>query len=278
MSGTAPDPGALADAATDAARGVGDLLRHGFHKGVSTGTKADFHDIVTRYDTSAEEQIRAMLAGRVPGSRIVGEEDGAAGSGPVTWYVDPIDGTNNFASGVPFFCVSIGAELAGRLVAGVVYDPVREELFVATADGATLNGAPIKVRDARPDREAVLGTDFPGHLPSTLAAGGIGDFDRFGGLVRSFRTVRRLGSGALMLAYVAAGRLDVTLGLTANPWDVAAGALLVEAAGGRYHSLRGNGAPEVPAWQTPAYLAYGSGFDLDASCLRGIADHYATPG
>lgn len=268
------DSATLAAAAVEAARSVGDLLREGFRSTVPADTKADFHDLVTEHDRNAEMTIRTVLSTRVPGSRIVGEESGVAGDGAVTWYVDPIDGTNNFASGVPFFCVSIGATLAGRLVAGVVYDPVRDELFVAGDDGATLNGVPIEVRDTRSDAAAVLATDFPTHDTSRLAATGIADFDRLATMVRSFRTVRRLGSGALMLAYVAAGRLDVTLGTTAKPWDVAAGALLVEAAGGRYLSLHHAEDDNQHPWETRAYLAHGGDFDLDHSYLRTFVDDY----
>jgi myo-inositol-1(or 4)-monophosphatase len=273
------DPATLARIAAEAALSVGDLLREGFRSGVSADTKTDFHDLVTVHDRAAEAKIRTRLDLLLPGSHIVGEEEGAIGDGPVTWYVDPIDGTNNFAGGVPFFCVSIGAELAGQLRAGVVYDPVRDELFAATPGNATLNGAPIAARRGRHDHEAVLGTDYPSHVPSAPDdddADGTGDFERFAGLVRSFRTVRRLGSTALMLAYVAAGRLDVTFGVAKKPWDLAAGALLVEAAGGRYLPLRRDGERSLSAWTTPAYLAHGVGYDVQRSALSSVVDRYVT--
>src|SRR5690242_4467789 len=119
------------------------MLREAFRDPGPVGTKRDFHDVVTEHDRRAEETIREFLLARLPESSIVGEELGAADEAEVTWYVDPIDGTNNFCSGVPFFCVSIGATWRGQLAAGVIYDPVRQELFQASAAGAWCNGEPL---------------------------------------------------------------------------------------------------------------------------------------
>ncbi|MFD0502167.1 inositol monophosphatase family protein [Streptomyces chiangmaiensis] len=185
----------------------------------------------------------------------------------MTWYVDPIDGTSNFAGGVPFFCVSIGAALHDRLIAGVVYDPLREELFTAHLGGAAVNGVPMSSRGVPTDRTAVLATDFPTHRESGLAANGLPDAELFAEMVRSFRTVRRLGSGALTLAYVAAGRLDATVGLNAKPWDVAAGAMLVEAAGGVYRPVRRDAGSAPGPWAASSYVACVADFDLSGSCL-----------
>lgn len=260
----------LCDSASAAARSVRDLLRAGFASRSSVAMKDDFHDLVTEYDTAAELEIRQHLTAAVPGSRVVGEEDGGAGDGEVCWYVDPIDGTNNFAGGVPFFCVAIGATYRDELVAGVVYDPLRDELFTANRQGAWLDAAPIRSTGAAVDGEAVLGTDFPHHKLAPFERDGVADADRFADMIRSFRTVRRLGSGELMLAYVAAGRLDATVGLNAKPWDVAAGAMLVRAAGGTYVPLVGAPRDGAPLWEVPSYLAVVHEFDLAGSCLASL--------
>lgn len=255
--------------ASQAAREVGSLLRDGFDEHRPASSKADFHDLVTGHDRLAEQAIRRHLAAAVPASRVIGEEEGITGSGDVTWYVDPIDGTNNFASGVPFFCVAIGAAYHGQLVAGVVYDPLREELFAADLRDATVNGSPMRSGGATHARGALLATDFPTHHGPGFGAGDRSDAERFGEMIREFRTVRRLGSGELTLAYVAAGRIDVTLGLQARPWDVAAGSMLVRAAGGAFVPLS---APEgdAPDWAAPSYLATVRGFDLASSCLADL--------
>src|SRR5581483_5287207 len=154
-----------------------------------------------------------------PDSTLVGEEGGAQGTGAVHWYVDPIDGTNNFVSGIPFFCVSIGAALGDQMLAGVIYDPVRDELMAASTGGAFLNGTPMRSSGGSVDAESTLLTSFPQSGGRAEAA----DVIAFGELVRSFRCVRRLGSTALNLAYVACGRADATFEADTNSWDVAAG-------------------------------------------------------
>lgn len=255
-------------AAEDAALEAGILMRGAFETGVAAAeSKADFHDLVTEHDRLAEERIRDCLSGAVPGGSFLGEEGGLVEGEDVDWYVDPIDGTNNFAAGVPFFCVSIAAVAAGRLVAGVVYDPVRSELFAADLAGARCNGATLVSTGAGDEGSALLCTDFPSHRPSEFAGGGRSDAERFEQFVGSFRTVRRLGSCALALAYVAAGRADVAFGTSAQPWDVAAGLLLVEQAGGRYRVRAEAGGEARSAWEAPTYVAHVDSFDLDGSCL-----------
>lgn len=258
------------DVAATAALDVGDALRAAFALAGPVETKRDLHDLVTAHDRSTEERIAALILDRSPDSTVWGEEGGRRGSGSVRWYVDPIDGTNNFASQVPFFCVSIAAELDGEIVAGVVYDPVRRELFAASAGGATCDGAPLAARGATTEAEALLATDFPSAAPSELVLNGMSELDLFGQMVRRFGSVRRLGSAALTLAYVAAGRIDVTFGIAANAWDVAAGLLLVRAAGGTYRSL-GAGAPRSDRpWTEPAYAAHVADFDYAGSVLAGL--------
>jgi myo-inositol-1(or 4)-monophosphatase len=257
----------LTEIASEAALEVGDMLREGFVERSAFEAKRDSHDLVTKYDVLAEEKIRAYLTEQVPGCSVWGEEDGLIGSGDVVWYVDPIDGTNNFAAGIPFFCTSIAGLYRDRLVAAAIYDPIRAELFVADTSSATCNGTPLASDGATFDAAGVLGTDFPTHVESVLGDAGRPDFERFADLVRSFQTVRRLGSGALMLAYVAAGRLDVTFATTANPWDVAAGILLIKQAGGKYHALPGTDVHMRRPWQAATYIAHVGSFDVEASCL-----------
>lgn len=264
--GAMPSGAALCDVAGTAATAVGDSLREAFGQIRRTSTKANFHDLVTEVDVATETHLRASLLAATPGASIVGEEGGASGSGRLVWHVDPVDGTNNFAAGIPFFCVSIGAALDGALVAGVVYDPVRDELFAGHEDGSTCNGAPIRASGAAVDGDATLLTGFPRYDAWAHPPDGIGDFERFRTMLQRFRTVRRLGSAALALAYVAAGRADVAFGVAAHSWDVAAGAMLVVGAGGRYQPIppRAEGDPE---WASPAYVAHVGEFQLDGSCL-----------
>lgn len=256
--------------AEEAALAVGELLCRGFARPGAVETKEDFHDVVTRYDRVAEERIASHLMRSVPGSRIHGEEGGVRGEGAIEWYVDPIDGTNNFATQVPFFCVSIAAVQDGGLVAGVVYDPLRQELFAADLDGAHCNGKPVMSYGASSDETACLETALPRGGGPASRLNGKPDANVLAELIERFRTVRRLGSGVLSLAYVAAGRIDVTLGVGANPWDVAAGAMLVRAAGGKFLPLP-VGMHSSSPWKAETYLAYVGNFDLDESCLSELA-------
>ncbi|MFG1947000.1 inositol monophosphatase family protein [Nonomuraea sp. NPDC048826] len=257
--GGSMDAAALLDTATEAARAVGPRLREAFRSRPAVALKRDFHDPVTEHDKAAEETIRAVLERRFPGSAVVGEEGGETGSGELVWYVDPIDGTANFAAGLPLFCVSIAAAVAGELVAGIVYDPVREEEFTAGPGGARCDGEPVRSAGAARDREAMLLCGYPS--PRDLEADGEEALRRYGRLVEAFSAVRRPGSTALNLAYVAAGRADAVYGRRSQPWDVAAGALLVRQAGGVYL-----GDPLAPG----DYLAHVGGFDLASSALAGM--------
>jgi myo-inositol-1(or 4)-monophosphatase len=250
----------LLDTASEAARAVGPRLRKAFRSRPAVATKRDFHDPVTEHDRAAEETIRTVITARWPGSAIVGEEGGVTGSGELRWYVDPIDGTANFAAGLPFFCVSIAAAVAGELVAGVVYDPVRDDEFTASTLGAWCNGTPIRSKGASRDREAMLLSSYP--TPLDLELDGERALRRFGRFLESFAAVRRPGSAALKLAHVAAGWADVAYGTRSHPWDVAAGALLVRQAGGVYV-----GDP----LEEGDYLAHVGGFDLRASALAEVA-------
>lgn len=265
----------LVEVARTAAREVGGLLRDGFTATGQVSFKRDFHDVVTEYDRRSEQIIADVLLAKVPGSTVCGEEGGmlagvaahATVEPAVTWYVDPVDGTGNFARGLPFFCVSIAAVQADQLVAAIVYDPLRGEEFTATQESAYCNGERLVSRAAPTDAESVLVTGFP--KPRRWEPGGRPDAERFAEMVDRFRSVRRIGSAALTLAYVAAGRIDVALGVGTSPWDVAAGALLVQSAHGSYVPIvtdDGN----APLWEVDCHIAFGRGFDLERSCLADL--------
>ncbi len=226
----------MLEIAIKAAKAAGQLQREKFGTDISVKKKGDI-DLVTEVDIECEQIIRSVIERLAPGTAILGEEEGkGGGSGSDLWIVDPLDGTTNYAHAIPIFCVSIGFESAGRIVAGVVYDPMRDELFAASEGGpATLNGDPIMVT-SRPDIDScVLATGFPYDIRTN-------ERDIFGALetmAKAGQGIRRLGAAALDLAYVAAGRFDGFWEVGLKPWDVAAGRLLVERAGGRVSGFKG---------------------------------------
>jgi myo-inositol-1(or 4)-monophosphatase len=226
------------------AREAGACLREFFAQGVKTEYKGDV-DVVTVADRAAEKLIRTRLTEAFPEHGVFGEEGTRERlEGEFRWYVDPLDGTTNFAHGFPQFCVSMGLEqrpagLAededGTLVAGVIYDPLRDELFAAEkGTGAALNGKPMRVSAIGELAEALLATGFPSR--KRHASPNVHFYQEF--TLRS-HGVRRAGSAALDLAYVAAGRLEAFWEFNLNPWDTAAGILLVEEAGGRVTDFSG---------------------------------------
>ncbi len=263
----------LVEIASNAALKVGDMLvkasAEALAGGVSTEEKEGFYDLVTKYDREAEQAIADHIFQSYPDSTIVGEEGGAQGDGSVHWYVDPIDGTSNFASGIPFFSVSIGAVLDDRILAGVIYAPIRRELFSASTVGAFLNGEPIKSQGHKTDSKSLLVAAFPNPREDILGDDG----QLFTELVRRFSTVRRLGSAALGLAYVACGRADVVFEPIISPWDVTAGILLIEQAGGRYVPLGevDSHAQSYP-WLFPGFIATCAEFDLEQSIMNVFVD------
>lgn len=191
-------------------------------------------DLVTEADLAAERLIVERVRSYYPRHAILAEESGelsaqSAEGAEWKWIVDPLDGTTNFAHGYPAFCVSIALERAGEIALGVVYDPMRDETFAAErGEGATLNGRPVRVSDVEDLNRALVCTGFPYDVR------GRGDFIRhFRNFIMRSQGVRRDGSAALDLAYVACGRFDVFYEEGLRPWDVAAGALLVAEAGGR---------------------------------------------
>jgi myo-inositol-1(or 4)-monophosphatase len=264
----------LAAVAARAATCVADDLRSAFRAPMVVDFKRDEHDPVTMHDRMAEQRIRDVIAREVPDSVVVGEEAGTAGEGPVHWYVDPIDGTSNFASGVAFFCTSVGAVVDGQVVAGAIHDPMSGRLFTASLAGAWLDGAPLASRGADAESTALLVTSYPS--ARLLSSHGDVALDRLGRLIQGYCTVRRVGSAALSLAHVAAGWVDAAFGIGINPWDIAAARLLVHQAGGRF----------APVWTSepdargdlfaPGYLATVDG--LEPTLLREVANEIGVLG
>jgi myo-inositol-1(or 4)-monophosphatase len=226
------------------AREAGTRLREFFAQGVETEYKGDV-DLVTVADRTSEKLIRARLGEVFPEHGIYGEEGTRDRlEGEFRWYVDPLDGTTNFAHGLPQFCVSMGleqrpAELAadqdGTMVAAVIYDPLRDDLFVAERGrGARLNGRSMRVSRTPELAESLLATGFPSRKRHESP-----NIHFYQELTLRSHGVRRAGSAALDLAYVAAGRLDAFWEFNLNPWDTAAGFLLVEEAGGKMTDFSG---------------------------------------
>jgi myo-inositol-1(or 4)-monophosphatase len=226
------------------AREAGARLREFFAQGVKTEYKGDV-DLVTVADRTSEKLIRERLAAAFPEHGIFGEEGTRERlEAGYRWYVDPLDGTTNFAHGFPHFCVSMGLEQRpaglepgqdGTLVAAVLYDPLLDEMFTAERGrGALLNGKPIHVSPTPLLAESLVATGFPSQ--KRHASPNIHFYQEF--TLRS-HGVRRAGSAALDLAYVAAGRMEGFWEFNLNPWDTAAGFLLVEEAGGRITDFSG---------------------------------------
>lgn len=228
------------------ARRAGEIILRHFGAPVSTASKSSRIDIVTAADTEAEAAIVAELLGRFPSHHVVGEEGGGRGapaaSAPHHWFVDPIDGTVNFASRLPHFCTSIALATADRQpLLGVVYDPTRNELFTAAAgQGARLNGEPIRVTATAELIDAVITSGFPYDKHTNPD----NNLREWGAFLVKIRGERRLGSAALDLCYVAAGRLDGYWEKDLKPWDVMAGLLIVREAGGTVTDYRGGSNPQ----------------------------------
>ena len=223
------------EVAVAAAEAAGEVLRSGFGREQTVKFKGEV-DLVTEVDERAEAVIGEMLCGAFPGYGMLAEEGGRRlGEGDSRWIVDPLDGTTNYAHGLPIFAVSIALERAGEVVLGVVHDPMRGETYVAErGGGATLNGEPIRVSENDEPIRALLVTGFPYDRADMRAAVGL-----FGRLTELTQGVRRLGAAALDLCYVAAGRLDAYYEKGLHPWDVAAGSLIIKEAGGRITDYRG---------------------------------------
>ena len=224
------------EAAVEIARESGALLSGYLAQRIGFELKGDF-DLVTEADRASEKLVVQRLTERFPDHNIVAEEGGGqTSSSQYRWYVDPLDGTTNFAHGYPVFNVTLGLELNGEIIAGAIYDPTRDEMFAAEKGaGATLNGNPIQVSKAQRLEDSLVSTGFPSrkrHLNVNIHF--------YHQMAMATHGVRRGGSAAIDLAYVACGRLDAFWEFGLNAWDLAAGTLLVTEAGGRSTDMGGN--------------------------------------
>ncbi len=230
-----PSPSELLNVCNEAAQAGAKELRHwegrfhARHKGP--------RDLVTEADLASEQAIRRVISQQFPEHGILGEEAPAPEQlqRSYCWIVDPLDGTTNYAHGLPFYCVSIAVVREGRLLAGMILDPVRDECFAAAAgEPARLNGKTIVTSNAKILENALLAVSFPALVKEESV-----DLQAFLNVTPRCQAVRRTGSSALNLAYVASGRLDGHWAHEIHPWDAAAGILLVQQAGGKATAVRG---------------------------------------
>ena len=226
--------------AVRAARKAGSIINRAALGGEGLKIRAkQANDFVTQVDQAAEEAIIGIVRAAYPDHGFLAEESGRSeGKAETIWIIDPLDGTTNFIHGFPQYCVSIGVQHRGSLAHAVVYDPTRNELFTATKGaGAFLNDRRIRVTKCLKLQDALVGTGFPfkelGRMDVYLA--------QLRTLMSTSSGVRRAGAAALDLAYVACGRLDAFWELGLSPWDMAAGALLIQEAGGLVADLKGEG-------------------------------------
>ncbi|MCP4043118.1 MAG: inositol monophosphatase [Gammaproteobacteria bacterium] len=227
----------LLNIAIRAARNAGNIITRNLDRvDTVTITKKGFNDFVTEIDRQAEHAIIDAIHHVYPDHAILAEESGVQGKNDHVWIIDPLDGTTNYLHGFPVFSVSIALKIRDRLECGVVYDPLRQELFTATrGQGAQLNDRRIRVSQCKSLKDALVGTGFPfrefDNLDPYLAI--------FRELITKTAGIRRAGSAAIDLAYVACGRLDAFWEFDLREWDIAAGALLIQESGGFVSDLKG---------------------------------------
>jgi myo-inositol-1(or 4)-monophosphatase len=226
---------AYLETAVEIAREAGALLATYFERRVAFELKGDF-DLVTEADRASERLVIERLRSHFPSHSIVGEEGGGhQGSSEYRWYVDPLDGTTNFAHGFPIWNVTMGLEHEGEMLAGVIFDPNRQEMFTAERGaGSYMNNRRIRVSSAKRLADSLACTGFPSrrrHLNVNIHF--------YHQMAMATHGVRRTGSAAIDLAWVACGRLDAFWEFGLNPWDMAAGTLLVTEAGGRCSDMNG---------------------------------------
>ena len=223
------------EAAVAIAREAGGVLLEHLRKGIGFELKGDF-DLVTAADKASEALVIERLTARFPEHGIIAEEGGGHTSdSEFRWYVDPLDGTTNFAHGYPMFNVTLALERGDQMIAGVIYDPLRDEMFrAAHSAGAFLNDQPISVSRASRLEDSLVSTGFPSHNRARNF-----NIHFYHQLAMSTHGVRRGGSAAIDLAYVACGRLDAFWEFGLKPWDLAAGKLIVTEAGGTVTQMKG---------------------------------------
>jgi myo-inositol-1(or 4)-monophosphatase len=221
----------LLEIAVEAARLAGGQLRDRFGSEVEVTAKSTPTDLASEADLAAERAIRELLGERRPGDELLGEEEGGSVEplepGRVRWVFDPLDGTINYLFGIPQWCVSVAAEDADGGLAAAIFDPMLDELFTATrTTGPFLNGEPMGPGPVRPPAESLVATGYAYDAEVRVRQSEI-----LAAVVPAFRDVRRMGSAALDMAWLAAGRYDAYFERTVKPWDVAAGTLLCRRAG-----------------------------------------------
>jgi myo-inositol-1(or 4)-monophosphatase len=222
------------ETAVDIAREAGALLANYFERRVAFELKGDF-DLVTEADRASEKLVVERLRSHFPTHGIVAEEGGGhESSSEFRWFVDPLDGTTNFAHSFPMFNVTLGLEQAGEMIAGVIYDPVRQEMFTAERGaGAYLNNRRIRVSNAKRLQDSLASTGFPSRKRHQNV-----NIHFYHQMAMASHGVRRTGSAAIDLAYVACGRLDAFWEFGLKPWDMAAGTLMVVEAGGAISDMK----------------------------------------
>ncbi len=230
----------LLETAIKAAKIGGNILKEGYGTTFKIDNKIGRNNLVTEYDLLSEKSIIDFIKSKYPNHIFLAEESGKTGandSEEIIWIIDPLDGTVNFAHSIPLFSVSIAAVKNGEILVGVVYHPLLDELFYTSkGQGAFLNDEKIKVSDSKDIHTSLLVTGFPYNVDKN-------PYDCVGSFVKIVQKgipIRRLGSAALDLAYIACGRFDGFFEAGLNPWDVAAGVLIVEEAGGKNTQYDGN--------------------------------------
>ena len=222
--------------AVDLARKAGALLKEQFNQKHEINYKGDIN-LVTEADKMSEDLIIAAISRKFPDHGILSEESPMiTGAGKLRWIIDPLDGTTNYAHGYPVFCISIALENEGTIVLGVIYDPMREEMFAAVrGEGAYLNDKKLAVSRTDNISRSLLATGFPYDIRESKE----NNLDYFNSMAINVQAIRRAGAAALDLAYLAAGRFDGFWELKLKPWDTAAGCLMVEEAGGLVSNVFG---------------------------------------
>lgn len=223
--------------AREAAREAGEMLRTNFHERREIHFKG-MVDLVTNFDKDAQDMIYTRLSSAFPDHDFIAEEGLIRKKGAeYRWVIDPLDGTTNYAHRFPIFTVSIALEKKGRVILGVVNDPMREEMFsAAEGEGAFLNGRRVKVSSVTDLNRSLLATGFP----YDVRVSDVNNIDHFNHFLVRAQAIRRCGSAAMDLCYVACGRFDGFWELKLSPWDMAAGCLIVREAGGRTSDFEGN--------------------------------------
>ena len=223
--------------AVDLARKSGLLLKEKFNQTHEVHYKGDIN-IVTEADKMSEDLIMDSISHQFPDHGILSEESPAVtGAGKIRWIIDPLDGTTNYAHSYPVFCVSIALEIEDKIVLGVIYDPMRDDMFVATrGKGVFLNEKKIAVSSVKNLSRSLLATGFPYDIRESKE----NNLDYFNAMAIKVQAIRRAGAAALDLAYLAAGRFDGFWELKLKPWDTAAASLMVEEAGGVISEINGD--------------------------------------